>query len=213
MDPHGPHRPPFSGFRPLTVAWGTLRHWARRYQLVRILAGLTLGGLTIGTLHSNQQRTDELQTQWGQTQTVWVTTEAVPAGAILTGPAVTTRAVPVRFVPDGPVGNDPTGTRVRTTLHRGEVILEDRLASAQTSEITARTPRGWITLALPEPSALFRQGDRVDLHHRHDGVLLAANAVVVSLTDHYLGVAVEPGTVTAVIAALGQGGIVTALRG
>jgi hypothetical protein len=206
-------RPPVSATQSYATLAGSVRHFWRRFQISRILAGLLLAVVVLATLRSNQHKSDQVQAQWGQAQAVWITTKAIAAGSVITTDALEQTDAPVRFVPDGYAVNDPTGHRVHTNLHRGEIVISSRIASDRLSGTTARTPIGWTTIALDHTSELFSVGDRVDLHHLVDGSLLATNAVVVDVGESDLAVAVEPASVAAVVTALGQAGVVPVLRG
>jgi len=208
-----PPRPVASALQNWSTLSGTIRQLARRYQLIRILAGLSLGLLVLGTQHRLAGQAADLQAQWGQTRPVWVATGPVAAGEVLAATTVSEMAVPLRFVPDGPALTNPTGQRTRVRLSRGEIILSERLGLGPASASAVRTPSGWLTVALSDQGELFTIGDRVDLHDLADGARLATNAVIVDVAERHVGVAVTPDAVGNVIMALGRGGVIPVLRG
>ena len=137
----------------------------RRRPVLWWLAALVLSGATAHVVGGAVARAEAGAASYGTTHAVLVTTRPVEAGSRLDPGVADVREVPVGFVPDGSVGAEALGSRVRATLHAGEVVHGDRLAPAGLSVVAARLPPGTRGLAVPTDAAALplEVGDLVDV--------------------------------------------------
>ncbi len=197
-----PERPNSSPLSSATVAVGAARSLLRRYRVGPVLVILAAAILVIGAMHHAETTTANALSRWQATVEVWATTGPVGAGETIESGSGRSILVPADLVPVGAVVTDPRGSRTRTELSIGEIVVERRLTDTGSTH-AARTPEGWRTISIGRRDDLFTIGDLVDLHHAVDGRRIAADALVLMASDADLGVAVPADVVGDVVRASG----------
>lgn len=188
-----------------------VRARVRRHRLARVAIIVVVGSLAVVRVGDAVDAATSARDRWAPTATAWVVTVDLGAGSVLEPDQVTSVAAPPGLMPDDAVTADPTGQRVRVDHHVGEILVTHRLADGG-SVHGARTPPGTVAVALDRTSDLFSVGDRVDLHDQVDGARLAAEGVVIAVTEGDVAVAVDVATIDGVVRGLGRGGVVPVLR-
>lgn len=204
--------------RPAPARFPVLRPPPLRLVLVAVLAVVV--ALAV---HRSTSAAAEVADRLGTTTPVVVARHQLAAGDAIAPGDVTLVERPVAHLPDGAVTDDPTGRTVTAAVHAGEVLVGGRLAGAGRDGATALVPDGWRAVAVPvfEAPLPLRPGDLVDvvasfdptLVDREPAVVVAAEVVVVDVTDEATSVAVPRGRVTDVAFALANGIVTLALVG
>ena len=204
--------------RPDPARFPVLRPPSPRLVVVVLLAVLV--GLVV---HRTTAGAAEVAARLGQTASVAVVQREVAAGETIEPGDVELSARPVAHLPRGAVTDDPTGSTVTQTLHPGEVVVTDRLAVDGRAGPAALVPAGWRAVVVPVIDAPIptRPGDLVDviasfdptLVERDPSLVVAADAVVVDVTEDAVTVAVPRSRVTQVAFALTNGIVTLALVG
>ena len=204
--------------RPAPARFPILRPPPLRLVLAVVLAVVV--GLAV---HRATARAAAVTAELGRTTLVAVAVRDVDPGEELSAGDVVLEHRPVAHVPDGAVTHDPTGDAVRVGLRAGEVVVADRLAGHGRSGAAALVPEGWRAVAVPVADVPLpaRPGDLVDviasydptLVERDPSLVVAADAVVVDITDEATTVAVPRHRVTQVAFALANGIVTLALVG
>lgn len=177
---------------------------ALRYWLGVAVAALVVGGAVAQALSS----ADHARARWGETRPVLVTTRALATGEDLDG-AVRLERWPAALVPDGALSKVVADGWARGPLTAGSPVTDAAVGRRGHGDL-----RGRRTVAVPldaSPSGL-RRGDRVDLWASADPSVaaegqpitqrVAVAAVVASVGDATLALAVQPDEVADVTDAL-----------
>lgn len=154
--------------------------------------------------------------------TVLVATSDIEAGDLVTTAAVRTLLVPASLVAATVMADLPNAAYAKQNIGVGELITSTNVA--EKSSGISSVPAGWRTVAITSPTALppMSAGDRVDVIA--NGVVLVANAVVISttgqmstsgsmayITQVVIGVPADSAPSVATAAALGDATLVVAL--
>jgi Flp pilus assembly protein CpaB len=196
----------------------------RHHPLTRIGAVVVVVLLLGPVLERAVVTSVDTRRKWGEQRTVTVARHRIAIGSVVEADAVATESWPVALVPQGAVEQSPVGRTVVGTIEAGEAVLGLRLAPEGLSGIAALLPPGSRALAVPTgPSVVaLRIGDHVDLIAGFDvagatgdnapALTVAQNAVVVSVDDKSVTVAVRAADAERVAFALVAGTVVPALR-
>lgn len=153
---------------------------------------------------------------------VLVATSDIEPGDLVTSAEVRSLLVPASLVAATVMVDLPNTAYAKQSIGVGELITSINV-SEKSSNVSA-VPAGWRTVAITSPTALppMSAGDRVDVIA--NGVVLVANAVVVSttgemstsgtmafITQVVIGVPAESAPSVATAAALGDATLVVAL--
>ena len=188
------------------------------------LVVVVLFALVVGlVVHRTTAGAAEVTARLGRTTSVAVVVRAVAAGETIGPGDVELASRPVAHLPRDAVTDDPIGVTVTQALHPGEVVVADRLAGDGRAGPAALVPEGWRAVAVPVVDAPVptRPGDLVDviasfdptLVERDPSLVVAADAVVVDVTEDAVTVAVPRSRVTQVAFALTNGIVTLALVG
>ncbi|MBI1844900.1 MAG: hypothetical protein HYR89_09890 [Actinobacteria bacterium] len=137
----------------------------RRHPLLYWVSAGTLSLLTGVIVARTVGRAEEHAARFGSMRPVLVTTDKVRAGSVL-GPANTeVRPYPAAFVPDGALASKIEGSVVAADLEKGEAVLRARLAPRGLSPIASLIPPGGRAIAVPTGVGTLplTRGDRVDV--------------------------------------------------
>lgn len=153
---------------------------------------------------------------------VLVATSDIEAGDHVTTAVVRPLFVPASLVAATVIVDLPNAAYAKQSIGAGELITSINVAE-KSSDISS-VPAGWRTVAITSPTALppMSAGDRVDVIA--NGIVLVANAVVVSttgqmstsgsmefITQVVIAVPVDSAPIVATAAALGDATLVVAL--
>ena len=150
------------------------------------LAALALTALTVSTVARVTGAAAAERERWGERVEVLVAVADLEPGDELRGEL---RLVPAVLVPADARSAPAAGETVAAWIGAGEIVLESRLAPAGLSAVTALLPPGTRGVAIPLGLAPLpvEVGDRVDVH---GATRLAADAVVVAVSEEAITVAV-----------------------
>jgi Flp pilus assembly protein CpaB len=188
-----------------------LPYWGAAIALA-MLTALLVGQLAAGASAARRR--------WSPGDPVVVLRRSLPAGAAVEPDDVERRRLPAAAVPVGALRSLPTGARAVIPLHRGEVVLADRVSGA--SGVTARLPAGTRGIAVPIDIGLpLRIGDRVDVLATFDAQVagdaptfaVATGAVIVHVGKDSVTVAVRESAAAKVAYALTAGAVTLVLSG
>ena len=197
----------------------------RRHPRWRSPVVLALGLLSGGVVMTAVQGAEDARAAWGRSITVLVAAHDLRAGDQLSASSVRREAHPARLVPDGALTQLPEGARLSAPVFGGEVLREERLASAGASVIAARLPSGTRAVAIPvEPGTTppLEVGDRVEVlvalpleaaGEGPPGFALATDVPVVAVSDEAVTIAVERDVAPRIAVAFGHGAVTLALVG
>lgn len=103
--------------------------------------------------------------RWGALRPTLVATADLPRGAVLGPGDVEIHQRPAAHLPAGALDSPVEGQTVAHAIHRGEVVLADRLAPEGLSPTAAALPPGRLGIAVPTgPAALpLEPGDVVEV--------------------------------------------------
>lgn len=188
------------------------------------LVAVALLAVVVGLgVHRTTSEASAAAARLGETTVVAVARQAVAAGEEIGAGDVELVSRPIAHLPDGAVTVDPVGRTVRSAVHTGEVLVEDRLAGSERAGAGALVPAGWRALAVPviEAPVPVAPGDVVDvvasfdpsLVERDPSIVVATDAVVVDVADDAVTVAVPRSRLTHVAFALANGVVTLALIG
>lgn len=197
-----------------------LRRDPRLWWLAVGLCALTVGAAVSHTV----DRAEQARAGWGQVRSVLVAARDLAPGEPLRASDVELVARPRAMVPASAVRAIPRRATVGAAILAGEIVVTERLADRPLSEVAARIPTGHRALAVPvEASAAppLLAGDRVDVlvaladgsPDGPAGFVVAAGAVVISVDELAVTVAVPRDIAPRLAAALGQGAVTLALVG
>lgn len=161
--------------------------------------------------------------RYGRAASAWVVTRPLEPGDVVGDDDVVAETRPASFLPSGAVTEDPVGRRATQVLHRGEVVVEHRLAGGDRRGAAALVPEGWRAVAVPalEAALPVEVGQRVDVLAALDptgtgaiGSTVAEDGIVVHVgDDDTVTVAVTASQATRIVAALATGVVALALVG
>lgn len=162
-------------------------HWS----VVAALAVLVGASVTVGLAGVRRERD-----AWGRSRSVLVATREVAPGEPLAG-AVAQRTVPVAAVPAAALSIIAGSATAVQRISVGEMIVETDVATA--SGPRALLPERWLAIDIADVSntRLFAVGDPAAV--LAGGRIVAADAIVVAVTDTDVVVGV-PAEVAAVVA-------------
>lgn len=203
----------------------TLRRSAALWWAMTI--GLAL--LTTVIVSSSLGTATRAAAAWGSERQVWVVQEPIDTGDVIGAASVRRRRLPRGVVPEGALGGEssPLGEATRVALHRGEIVLRQRLAGRGARGVAAMVAPGYRAVALPYDDQMpaVVVGDRVDVLATFDvgdeagdapsapSFTLARAVEVLAVTARAVTVAVEVDDAPRVAFALAKGAIALALRG
>lgn len=219
MRPKPPVHRPLGAGRPRIGL--LLRREPRLWWLV-VLASAAATGLSVSHVLGTAEAT---RRAWGSTEPVLVVRHDLGAGSTLSALDVELVDFPAGLAPAGALDELPDGAVTRVDLSAGEPLLPRRLAGHDLSPVAAALPQGTRAVAIPtEPGTAppLADGDRVDVlvvvateaaGDGPPGFAIATDALVVSVDDDAVTVAVERDEAPRVAAALGLGAVTLALVG
>jgi hypothetical protein len=178
-----------------------LRNVLARHRWLYWAAVLLLALGTALVVASATAAVDDARRSWGRTRPVLVATADLVPGDPLAG-ATELRPLPVPMVPAAALGEPEPGAVARQHVGAGEVVVMVDVAA--TAGPQALIPAGWSAVAVAEtvPSGAAT-GDEVTAVA--EGVVLAADAVVVGRSGDAVLVAVPAGEAPAVAMAAASG--------
>jgi Flp pilus assembly protein CpaB len=206
--------------RRLDLALALRRHPRAHTALVVTLA--LICGLVV---HAIVRSAEEARSAWGNSVTVLVATRDVLPGEMLDAANTRLERRPEPLVGEDPLRGLPTDARVAAALYAGEIVRGERLAAAGASAVAARLPSDTRAMAVPADPATtppLTIGDRVDVvvalaaeaaGDGPPGFLLAADVMVVDVSDVAVTVAVPTADAPRLAVALGAGAVTLGLRG
>ena len=204
-------------FRPGLV----LRRDPRLWWLLMLSVALGAGWLAAGIVEG----ADRTRLAWGTSEGVLIARHDLAPGDPIESSDVELAARPTALMPTSALRDLPEGAVVRATVLAGEVLVAERLAPTGLSGVAALVPVGMRAVAIPtEPGTAppVTVGDRVDIlvalppesaGGGPPGFAVATGAVVVSVNDVAVTVAVPRDAAPRVAVALGQGAVTLALVG
>ncbi|MEK7411544.1 MAG: hypothetical protein AAB327_09225, partial [Actinomycetota bacterium] len=174
-------RPMVSRIKTLFSTWYSklCRNRSRQRQLIAISAGVAAVVFLITIVQLQSQR-QKLAAHF----TVLVATGDITTGEQVTADVVRTLLVPASLVTSTIIVDLPGSAYAIQNIGAGELITSINVADR--SMATSVVPIGWRTIAITSPTALppMSPGDHVDVIA--NGMILAANAVVVSTSGELL---------------------------
>jgi Flp pilus assembly protein CpaB len=212
-------RRPLGASRPRI---GLLLRRDPRLWWVVVLASAAATGLSVSHVLSTAEAT---RRAWGSTEPVLVVRHDLAAGGTVSALDVELVDYPAGLAPADALDELPDGAVTRVDLSAGEPLLPRRLAGHDLSPVAAVLPSGTRAVAIPtEPGTAppLAAGDRVDVlvvvaaevaGDGPPGFAIATDALVVSVDDDAVTVAVERDEAPRVAAALGLGAVTLALVG
>jgi len=168
---------------------------------------------------------DEARAAWGATRSVVVATRDLGVGHELEADDTRRTELPDRVLPDDAVRRSPTGRVVHSPIFEGEVLVDGRLAPPELRGVAAALPTGTRAVAIPAEAGTTPD---IEVGHRVDvivalppddtgagppGIVVAAGAPVVAVTEQAVTVAVDPDTAPRIAVALAQGAVTLAIVG
>jgi Flp pilus assembly protein CpaB len=204
--------------RPTPARFPVLRPPPLRLVIVALLALIV--ALAV---HRTTSAAADVTARLGATTTVAVARHGAAPGDELEAGDIELVERPVDHVPETATRADPTGRTVRSHIHPGEIVVDERLAGMGRDGPAALVPPDWRAVAIPVIDAPIpaRAGDVVDVVASFDptlvdgepAVVVAAEAIVVDVADDAITVAVPRRRVTDVAHALANGIVTLALVG
>ena len=139
-----------------------------------------------------------------------VAARAVDMGTVLTDDDVRWRRLPAGVLPEGPRADDPVGRATLVPLVPGEPLLVSKLAPDGVVGVAALVPAGARAVGVPVADGMppVRRGDRVDVLAPS---VVAADAVVLDVTEVVITVAVVAEDAPRVVEAMTRGVVLLAL--
>ena len=198
-----------------------LRRQPRLWWLLTIATALAVGWV----VSSIVAEADRTRAAWGTTTVVAVATRDIAAGDPLRTADVELVDRPLAVVPDDALDHVPDGRVAATAIGAGEVVVAARLAPVGVTGLAATLPAGSRAIAIPVEVGLappLAVGDRVDVlvalapeaaGAGPPGFVVAAGALVVSVDEGAVTVAVSAPAAPRVAVALGHGAVTLALVG
>jgi pilus assembly protein CpaB len=215
MRPTPPVRRPATWLPRLPLALTLRRRPRLRRALVVGLAVVVAAGVT-----ATVRRAEAARDAWGRSRAVVVAARDLPVGHALERGDTTVRTLPEAAVPEGALARVAEGRGVHSPVLEGEVLLRRRLAEPDVGGVAAVLPEGSRAVAIPaDASAVppLEVGQRVDVlavgatDGRAVAAALATDALVVHVGEHAVTLAVDPGAVPRIAAALAAGAVTLAL--
>lgn len=185
----------------------SLRHDRRTRPAV---AALLIFASILG-LRAEQARTTAMREQWGPMITAWVAAADFEAGHLLSEGDLEARLLPPAAVPPDAVADPPHGSRLADPVGRGEIVRAARIRGGDISVNGSRVGPGRGAVALNSAAAHLEVGDRVDLYGLLDGVRVADDTEIITITDGFPVVAIDDSDLAGVIRAFTVGDVVPVL--
>ena len=198
-----------------------LRRQPRLWWLLTVATALTVGWV----VSSIVAEADRARTAWGTTEIVAVAIHEIAAGEPLDSGDIDLVERPVTLIPDGALRELPLDQVASAAIAAGEVVVEARLAPLGLTGLAAILPPASRAVAVPVDVGLAPPlvvGDRVDVlvaltpeaaGDGPPGFVVAAGALVVSVDEGAVTVAVSATAAPRIAVALGQGAVTLALVG
>jgi Flp pilus assembly protein CpaB len=198
-----------------------LRRQPRLWWLLTVATALTVGWV----VSSIVAEADRARTAWGTTEVVAVAIHEIAAGEPLDSGDIDLVERPVTLIPDGALRELPLDQVASAAIAAGEVVIEARLAPLGLTGLAATLPPASRAVAVPVDVGLSPPlvvGDRVDVlvalapeaaGDGPPGFVVAAGALVVSVDEGAVTVAVSATAAPRIAVALGQGAVTLALGG
>lgn len=198
-----------------------LRRQPRLWWLLTVTVALAVGWI-VSTIVADAERT---RLAWGTTELVAVARRHLGAGTMIEAGDVQLEERPGALVPDGALAEVPEGRVAAVAIEAGEVVVAARLAPLGLGGLAATLPEGTRAVAIPVEAGLappLLVGDRVDVMvalapeaagDGPPGFVVAADALVVSVDDAAVTVAVTSSAAPRIAVALGHGAVTLALVG
>jgi Flp pilus assembly protein CpaB len=198
-----------------------LRRQPRLWWLLTIATALAVGWV----VSSIVAEADRTRAAWGTSTVVAVATRDIAAGDPFRTADVELVDRPLAVVPDDALDQLPDGRVAATAIGAGEVLVAARLAPVGVTGLAATLPEGSRAIAIPVEVGLappLAVGDRVDVlvalaaevaGDGPPGFVVAAGALVVSVDEGAVTVAVSAPVAPRVAVALGHGAVTLALVG
>lgn len=196
------------------------RRWRLRRPLPYWAVAVLLAVATAALVAEVAGGAAEAAAQWSPGPPVLVVRTPVAAGEAVTAADVDARRLPAAVVPDGALRVLPDDATAAVRLHRGEVLLTDRVRGA--SPVSVRLPPGARGIAVPNDTALpVRVGDRVDVLATFGAdtsttpptFAVARSALIVHVAADAVTVAVHEAAAPKVAYAVAAGAVTLALSG
>lgn len=192
-----------------------LRRSSIVYWLVTVLAAVGTGKVVSRAVAASDL------SRWGAVRVVVVAAQPVGPGHVLTAADLALRPVPVVLVPGRGVASvsAAVGRTVRRAVVVGAPVDPDLLTPSPVGNLAARTGPRRRAIAIPVsgPGLRLEAGDTVDVLSSSDGSgateVAVAGAVVLSVTDRAVTVAVDADAAPRVAGALATRSVTLALRG
>lgn len=212
-------RPPRrrSPVRPLLA----IRRRPRLWWALTALAALALG-VAVASIVADAERT---RARWGTPEAVVVARHDLPPGRSIGEDDVEVVERPRALIPSGALRQLPGGQVASAAIVAGEVLVASRLAPLGLTGLAASLPASSRAVAIPVDVGLappLRVGDHVDVlvalppeaaGGGPPGFVVAADALVVSVDEGAVTVAVAVAAAPRIAVALGQGAVTLALIG
>jgi Flp pilus assembly protein CpaB len=184
--------------------------FARRPWLYWAVVGMVCVVVTMAVTGMVRHATAPARSLGGLVR-VPVAARPLAMGAVVGGDDVSWRRLPAGVLPEGLVERSPVGRTVVVPVVGGEVLLASKFAPAGLSGVAALLPAGARALAVPvvagNPSV--QRGDRVDL--LAEAQVIAADAVVLDVSDEVVTIAVVADEAPHVAQALSTGVVTLSL--
>lgn len=181
------------------------RHrWA--YWLLVLMVALAAASVVGGVV----ERATAPVRALGAQVSVPVAARSVAVGTVLENADVAWRRLPSGVLPEGPLAEEPVGRTSLVPLVPGEPLLASKLAPDGVGGIGALLPAGARAVGVPVTDGMppLRRGDRVDVLAP---AVVAADGVVLDVTEAVVTVAVVAADAPRVAEALARGPVALAL--
>ena len=188
---------------------------------LRLIVATVLAIVVALLVHRTTAQAEAVTSRLGHTTLVAVVVRPLAAGDRIGAGDVELQPRPVAQVPAGAVVDDAVGRTLRADVVADEVLVSARLAGDGQDGPVALIPPGWRAVPIPVLDAPIpaRPGSAVDvvasfdptLVERDPSVVVAADAIVVDVTDDAVTVAVPRDDLTDVAFALVNGVVTLAL--
>jgi Flp pilus assembly protein CpaB len=198
-----------------------LRRQPRLWWLLTIATAVAVGWV-VSSIVAEAERS---RAAWGTSVVVAVATRDIEAGDPITMGDVDLVERPLAVLPDDALDHLPESAVASTAIAAGEVLVTARLAAAGFTGLAATLPEGSRAVAIPVEVGLappLAAGDRVDVlvalapdaaGNGPPGFVVAAGALVVSVDEGAVTVAVQAPVAPRIAVALGHGAVTLALVG
>jgi hypothetical protein len=176
------------------------RHFLARHPWVYWAAVLSLAAVVAFTLRRQSSLLEQARDQWETTRNVLVADADLGPGDPI---KASSKTLPLAAIPESAIAEVPSGARLSQRVASGEVLVTTDITQAPGP--AARAEPGTMVVGLTDPlSGQVAIGMVVQIVA--EGIVLAANAVVVETSDEIIFVAVPEGDAP-VVAAAAQSGL------